>query len=81
MTLRLIELLEPLEAGRSAAARLMKWDDSKKHYVASGEKITVYDFAGRHGIAHDRGYAALSSESQLWEVVSGLHTQEWESIV
>jgi hypothetical protein len=81
MVLRLIELLEPLEAGRSAEARLLAWDDARQQYVVSDEQITVYDFAGRDGIAHDRGYAVLSTESKLWEVISGLHTQELESIV
>lgn len=79
MNLRLFELIEPLEAGRSAEARLLKWDGTK--YVASAEKVAVYDFVGSHGTAGDRGYTFLSDQSKCWEVLSGLFAQDFESIV
>jgi len=77
--LRLFELIEPLEAGRSAKARLLKWDGTR--YAPTGEEITVHDFAGSHGTAHDRGYAFQSDQSKRWEVLAGLFTQEYESIL
>ena len=77
--LRLFELIEPLEASRSAKARLLKWDGAR--YIATGEEITVHDFAGSHGTAQDRGYAFLSDQSKKWEVLAGLFTQEYESIL
>lgn len=79
MNMRLFELIEPLEAGRSAEARLLKWDGSK--YSPTAEKVTVHDFVGGHGTAQDRGYAFFSDQSKCWEVLSGLFTQDYESIV
>lgn len=78
MSLHLFELLEPLEAMRSAPARLLKWEGGK--YIPSDESITVHDFAGRHGTAGARGYAFLSLDSKCWEVASGLLGQDYESI-
>jgi hypothetical protein len=79
MNLHLFELIDPLEAGRTAEARLLKWDGEK--YVPSAEMITVRDFVGSHGKAGDRGSTFLSDQSKCWEVLSGLRTQDDESIV
>lgn len=79
MNIRLFELLEPLLAGRSAQACLLKWDGTK--YVPTAEKVTVYDYVGSHGTEGDRGYTFFSPQSTHWEVLSGLFTQEYESIV
>ena len=46
--IQLFELLEPLEAGRSAHARLLVWDASSNNYVSSRKVITLYDFVGGH---------------------------------
>lgn len=78
MSLNLFELLGPLEAMRSAPARLLKWDGGK--YVPSEESITVHDFAGRHGSTGARGYAFLSFDSKCWEVASGLLGTDSEPI-
>lgn len=72
--LHLFELTEELESGRTAEARLLKWDGAK--YILSRKTITIYDFVGSHGQVGDRGYCVQSVMSQQWEVVSGLFSQQ-----
>ncbi len=79
MTTRLFELVDELEAGRSALARLLKWDGQK--YVPSGEEIVLHDVIGMHGVLHDRGYAVLSGESNQWEVVGGLCAPDFHYVL
>jgi hypothetical protein len=68
--LQLFELMEQLEAGRTAQARLLVWDG--KSYVPSRKVVTLFDYVGSHGLPGDRGYCFQSGMSQHWEVVSGL---------
>lgn len=77
--LQIFELLERLDAGHSAQARLMVWDG--ENYVPSRKTVTLYDFVGAHGQAGDRGYCFHSGVSQRWEVVAGLLTQEYRQVL
>ncbi len=79
MKTRVFELFNELEAGHSARARLLKWDG--RQYVPSNEEIVLHDVIGRHGIVHDRGYAALSEESHQWEVIGGLCAHEGRDLL
>lgn len=79
MTIRLFELVESLEVGRSAKAVMLLWNGTE--YARSNEALTVFDFVGTHGLPGDRGYALYSPESQHWEVLGGLMPQEYPTIV
>lgn len=72
--IRPFELLENLPAGGSAEAVLLKWNGVR--YVPSEKKIIIHDFVQTHGDCGDRGYAFMSDESGLWQVLSGLFQQE-----
>ena len=67
---RLFELTEDLRPGRSANAKLLKWDG--RRYVSAGESIVLHDQIGAQGARHNRGYCLFSGESQQWEVLGGL---------
>lgn len=68
--LQLFELVDALEPGKKAKAKLLAWNGTT--YAARGSKsVLVYSFAGSHGVAGDRGYCFLGS-SDRWEVVGGL---------
>ena len=79
MVPRAFELIEELETQRSAGARLLRWTGDD--YVPGGNSINVHDFVGNHGAAGDRGYAVFCEESKLWEVISGLFSQEYRKVV
>ena len=69
----LFELLENLDAGRTAKARLLEWNGST--YLPTGPTIIIHEFVGEYGPCGDRGYCYRSPESGRWEVVSGLFAQ------
>ncbi len=69
-SLRMFKLLEDLEPNESARAVLMKFNG--REYVRSREIIRVHEYVGLSGEKGDMGYTFLSSESELWEVASGL---------
>lgn len=77
--LQIFELLEPLEAGRSAQARLLVWDGDS--HVPGRKVVTLYDYVGSHGHTGDRGYCIHSVVSQRYEVVSGLFAQEYRQVL
>jgi hypothetical protein len=74
--IQLFELLEPLDAGRSAQARLLVWDASSENYVPSRKTITLYDFVGGHGTEGDRGYCFHNGASMRWEALCGIEAQD-----
>lgn len=68
--LQIFELVDALETGKKAKAKLLIWNGSS--YISRGAKtVLVYSFAGSHGQAGDRGYCFLGS-SDRWEAVGGL---------
>jgi hypothetical protein len=71
--MRVFQLLEDLEPFRSARANLLRYNG--KDYVLTGEVVRVHEYLGSHGDRGDRGYAFLSTESELWEVASGVFQQ------
>jgi hypothetical protein len=73
--LQIFELLETLDIGHRAEARLLVW--TGQHYVSGQDTILVHDHAGSHGVRGDRGYCFLSPVSNQWEVVGGLQCDEW----
>jgi hypothetical protein len=69
--IRVFELIEALEAGKSAKARLLNWNGER--YQPSGLiQVQVHDFVGESGAPGERGYCFLSNESHRWEVLCGL---------
>lgn len=74
MTMRQFELLEPLQPGRSAPAKLLSWNGQK--YVRTGQEVVMHDFVGIQGERGDRFYGFLSPESGRWEAVGGLYERE-----
>lgn len=74
MELKLFELIETLEAGGAAKARLLKWNGST--YVPFGAPVELHEYVGQYGAAGDRGYCFLSPESGNWEAISGLFGQK-----
>ena len=74
--IQLFELLESLEAGRSAQARLLVWDAASGNYISSRKVITLYDFVGGHGTTGDRGYCFQNGSSMRWEALCGIEAQE-----
>lgn len=77
--LRIFQLMDSLEAGRQAPAVLLAWDGVR--YMPSETAIELFDFVGQHGQRGDRGYCALSPQSGLWEVVSGLYSQDARQVI
>ncbi|MGD9645452.1 MAG: hypothetical protein AB7U73_07055 [Pirellulales bacterium] len=75
--IRIFELIEALEAGRSAQARLLIWDAATESYVPGRKTITLYDFVGGHGGPGDRGYCFQNGASQLWEALCGIEAQHY----
>ena len=71
--LKLFELLEDLDAGRFAKARLLSWNGAT--YLPNGPAVIIHEFVGEHGASGDRGYCYQSPASGRWEVVSGLFGQ------
>ncbi len=71
--LKMFSLLERLEPGYSARARLLNWNGEQ--YVGTGPTIDLHDHLGHYGVAGDRGHCLLSSESGQWEVFHGLSMQ------
>ncbi len=77
--LHIFELIDELEEGRTASARLLRWDG--KTYVPSNKTVTIYDYVGSHGQPGDRGYCVQSVMSQQWEVVCGLFPQHLPRVI
>ncbi len=71
--MKMFTLLERLEPGRSARARLLNWNGQQ--YVQDGQTIQVHDHLGHYGVAGDRGHCVLSDDSGQWEVFHGLNMQ------
>jgi hypothetical protein len=69
--IRVFQLLEALEAGKSARARLLDWN-GEMYRPRTLAEVRVHDFVGEHGQPGDRGYCFMSDESHRWEVLSGL---------
>jgi hypothetical protein len=70
---KMFELIDPLEAGKSARAKLMEWDGER--YVHEPQSVRVHDFIGAFGCRGHRGYCFLSNDSERWEVDCGLLSQ------
>ena len=72
--LKLFTLLERLQPGRSARARLLQWIGDR--YVPDRTAIIqVYDHLGHYGLPGDRGHCRMSEDSGQWEVFNGLNVQ------
>jgi hypothetical protein len=69
--IRVFELIEVLEAGKSAKARLLNWN-GERYQSTSFVQVQVHDFVGESGVPGERGYCFLSNESHRWEVLCGL---------
>ncbi len=72
--LNLFELLETLDPGGMAKARLLRWDGTQ-YVVRGGDSVLVNSYAGSHGVAGDRGYCFLG-DSERWEVVGLLFSDK-----
>ena len=71
--MRVFQLLEDLQPFDSARAVLLKYNG--KEYVRTSEEIRVHEHVGSHGDRGERGYTFLSTESECWEVASGVFQQ------
>ncbi len=70
MVLRMFKLIDSLEAGKSARARLYRWNGER--YIDDFDVIHVHDYIGECGGRGDRGYCYFSEISRRWEVLRGL---------
>jgi hypothetical protein len=73
INLKMFTLLERLEPGYSAKARLLFWNGQQ--YVPEKRVIEVHDHLGHYGLPGERGHCLLSDESGQWEVFNGLNLQ------
>jgi hypothetical protein len=73
--IRVFQLVERLEAGKSARARLLDWN-GERYRLSAFAAVRVHDRVGEHGQPGDRGYCFMSEESHHWEVLSGLANPE-----
>ena len=69
--IRVFELIERLEAGKSAKARLLNWN-GELYKPSAFVQVVVHDFVGESGLPGECGYCFLSNESHRWEVLCGL---------
>ncbi|HEY1599138.1 MAG TPA: hypothetical protein VGG64_06020 [Pirellulales bacterium] len=77
--IRVFELVEVLEAGKSAKARLLNWN-GERYQPSAFVQVQVHDYVGESGVPGDCGYCFLSNESHRWEVLCGLPAPQAEAV-